>query len=283
MYTGAMNTRQGQQDRQELYSTGQFAQAVQLTRKALRIYEEQGLLEPVEVDPWTGYRTYSANQFGRARLIRLLREMEMPLSEIAVLLETTDREEALKVVDKTLHRAQNRLAKIQRSYRKVIAYLGEEQLPMTITIHSDSFSRQKVVRIRKAVTIPEFHRLIPVILQQLAEHLEAVRAEAAGDPFCLFYGPVNREDDGPVEICLPFKGDAAPAGEIDVLEIPAHVGAVGQADLEQSGYPEILEVWDEVVSWVHTSPGLKPDESVPCYEIWHQGGEISVVQPYQHS
>jgi DNA-binding transcriptional MerR regulator len=278
-----MSTRKGQQDRQGLYSTGQFAQAVQLTRKALRIYEEQGLLEPIEVDPWSGYRTYSANQFGRARLIRLLREMEMPLSEIAVLLETSDREEALKVVDKTLHREQDRLARIQRSYRKVTAYLGEEQLPMTIAIHSHSFSSQNVVRIRRAVTIPEFHRLIPVVLQQLTEHLEAVRAEAAGDPFCLFYGPVNREDDGPVEICLPFNGDAARAGGIDVLEIPAHVGAVGKADFEHSRYPEILEVWDDVVSWVHSSPGLKPDESVPCYEIWHQGGAVSVVQPYQTS
>lgn len=60
MYTGTMSTRTGQQDWQGLYSTGQFAQAVQLTRNALRIYEEQGLLEPIEVVPWSGYRTYSA-------------------------------------------------------------------------------------------------------------------------------------------------------------------------------------------------------------------------------
>jgi len=151
---------------------------------------------------------------------------------------------------------------------------------MAIAVHSDSFPSQKLVQIRRAVTIPDFHRLIPVILQQLTEHLKAVRAEAGGDPFCLFYGPVNREDDGPVEICLPFNGDAALIGEIDVLEVPAHVGAMGQVNLDQSGFPEILEVTDDVVSWVHCSQGLKPEESVPCYKIWHQGGAISVVKPY---
>lgn len=154
---------------------------------------------------------------------------------------------------------------------------------MTIASQSHSFSSQNVVRIRRVVPIPEVHRLIPVILQQITEHLEAVWAEAAGDPFCLFYGPVNREDDGPVEFCLLFNGDAAPAEKIDVLEIPGNIGAVGKANFEHSGYPEILEVWDDVVFWVHCRSGLKPEEFVPCYEIWHQGGAISVVQPYQTS
>ncbi len=35
---------------------GQFANLTWLSPKALRLYQAQGLLEPVEVDPVSGYR-----------------------------------------------------------------------------------------------------------------------------------------------------------------------------------------------------------------------------------
>ena len=38
---------------------GEFAVAAGLTPKALRLYDELGLLRPAEVDPATGYRTYA--------------------------------------------------------------------------------------------------------------------------------------------------------------------------------------------------------------------------------
>ena len=39
-----------------LLSIGAFAQATRLSPKALRLYDELGLLRPARVDEWTGYR-----------------------------------------------------------------------------------------------------------------------------------------------------------------------------------------------------------------------------------
>jgi DNA-binding transcriptional MerR regulator len=70
----------------ELLSIGRFAQLVGLTTKALRHYDELGLLRPVHVDDFTGYRWYSLEQAREAVAIRRLRAFELPLDEIAEVL-----------------------------------------------------------------------------------------------------------------------------------------------------------------------------------------------------
>jgi len=66
-----------------LLSIGAFARATRLTLKALRLYDELGLLPPARVDPASGYRWYAPEQVERARLVAWLRRLGMPLARIA--------------------------------------------------------------------------------------------------------------------------------------------------------------------------------------------------------
>lgn len=68
-----------------LLSIGELAAASGLSPKALRLYDESGLLAPRRVDPFTGYRSYGADQVARARLIASLRGLGMGLARIGVL------------------------------------------------------------------------------------------------------------------------------------------------------------------------------------------------------
>src|SRR5215472_10507210 len=70
----------------QLLTIGEFAYQTRLTAKALRIYDEIGLLRPAEVDPSNGHRRYGAGQVGLARLIGMLRGADMSLAEIGLLL-----------------------------------------------------------------------------------------------------------------------------------------------------------------------------------------------------
>ncbi len=45
-----------------MYSIGEFSRMNRITPKTLRHYEKIGLLQPAAVDPWTGYRSYRADQ-----------------------------------------------------------------------------------------------------------------------------------------------------------------------------------------------------------------------------
>jgi serine/threonine protein phosphatase PrpC len=65
-------------------SIGDFARATGLTAKALRLYDEMGLVRPAEVDEYSGYRYYRDDQLDRARLVARLRLIGMPLDRITV-------------------------------------------------------------------------------------------------------------------------------------------------------------------------------------------------------
>jgi len=65
-----------------LLTIGVFARAAGLTPKALRLYDELGVLPPAGVDPESGYRLYDPAQLERAQLIARLRRIGMPLADI---------------------------------------------------------------------------------------------------------------------------------------------------------------------------------------------------------
>ena len=66
-----------------LLSIGVFARRSRLSMKALRLYDRRGLLTPADVDPDTGYRRYRESQLVTARLIVMLRRLNMPLAQVA--------------------------------------------------------------------------------------------------------------------------------------------------------------------------------------------------------
>lgn len=73
----------------ELLTIGAFARASRLSPKALRLYDELGLLTPERVDPRSGYRHYAPAQLERARLVAWLRRLGMPLARIREVCELT--------------------------------------------------------------------------------------------------------------------------------------------------------------------------------------------------
>lgn len=81
----------------ELLTIGAFARASRLTPKALRLYDELGLLPPAHVDPHSGYRLYHPDQLDRARLVAWLRRLGMPLARIRTVCELGPAEAAAEV------------------------------------------------------------------------------------------------------------------------------------------------------------------------------------------
>src|SRR3954468_18058317 len=72
---------------EELLLIGEFAVRSLLSAKALRLYDEAGLLVPVRVDAVTGYRGYAPDQVERGRMIAYLRFLQMPLARIQEVLD----------------------------------------------------------------------------------------------------------------------------------------------------------------------------------------------------
>ena len=69
---------------------GRFAKSCRLTVKALRHYDETGLLRPAYVDPSSGYRYYARHQAREAVLIGMLRTLDVPIADIKTLLSADE-------------------------------------------------------------------------------------------------------------------------------------------------------------------------------------------------
>ncbi len=78
----------------EHMTIGAYANATGLSVSAVRFYCDRGLLEPADVDEASGYRFFTQAQVGDGRLVRDLRLMEMPLSQIRAALEGSPSERA---------------------------------------------------------------------------------------------------------------------------------------------------------------------------------------------
>jgi DNA-binding transcriptional MerR regulator len=70
-----------------MFRIGEFSQITRVTVDTLRYYDAIGLFKPAKVDPFTGYRYYSAKQLMSLNRILALKEIGFSLEEIARILQ----------------------------------------------------------------------------------------------------------------------------------------------------------------------------------------------------
>ena len=213
---------------ENLVTIGQFAEAAQVSQKALRLYAANGLLPPARVDGDTGYRYYGIEQLHTARLIGLLRSAGMSLLEIRRLLASPSTE----ALDLYEQRLEHELA----DRREVLAYVRRimEEAPM-FDVNVKQVPAQRYASRTANVRVAQ---LEPFILDTIGELSAEV---ATGPPFTIFHGAVTEESDGPVEVCVPRSdGDRElPAGEVAYTTVSG----------KQCDFPEILGAYDAVARW----------------------------------
>jgi DNA-binding transcriptional MerR regulator len=113
-------------------TVGELAARTGLTTRAVRHYDRIGLLRPDSVDVRTGYRRYHPDQEARARLVRLLRSIDVPIAEVRDCL-SDEPEIAQHALDEALRRQQTRLqarvTRLQRDLHEIHHLLTEREEP----------------------------------------------------------------------------------------------------------------------------------------------------------
>lgn len=65
---------------------GELAGFFGVSVKAIRVYEKKGIIKPAKIDPYTGYRYYSADQVQQLDALLELKQLGFSLGEIKKLL-----------------------------------------------------------------------------------------------------------------------------------------------------------------------------------------------------
>lgn len=231
-----------------LLGTGEFARRSRLSVKALRLYERQGLLRPVEVDAGNGYRRYGEDQLVPARLVALLRRLDMPLAVVAGIVAAPEAERAGLLADYWAE-VEHRMA-VQRglaAHLRVVLSGGKGLLDM-YEVEQRDVPEQVVLTEQRHLLQPA---LVDWIDSSMGRLMKAAEAHGGGSaaPFVVYHGEVNEDSDGPVEACVPIRADEPPSGIAARVE-PAHREAYVRLTKAQVAFPQILSAYDAVAQWI---------------------------------
>jgi DNA-binding transcriptional MerR regulator len=94
-----------------------FSTITRISPKALRYYDQKGLLVPEAKDPFTGYRYYTADQLERGVRIKTLCNLGFSLEEIESFLEAEAKGDGSTVealLGEQLAKTQSEIARLQR-------------------------------------------------------------------------------------------------------------------------------------------------------------------------
>lgn len=128
---------------QNLVPIGRFSTLCRLTVKALRHYDDLGLLRPAMVDPDSGYRYYSVARALDAERIRLLRSLGVPLEEIRAILSTRDPTALRAHLDRHRQRVGGQIAQYQPVLASLQRLIEQEDEVMATRLRSSRWSRSR--------------------------------------------------------------------------------------------------------------------------------------------
>lgn len=180
-----------------LLSIGEFARRSRLSMRALRLYERLGLLTPDHVDKASRYRRYRDSQLGTARLVAMLRRLDMPLAEVANIV-SAPRPHAAELLAVYWDSVERRVA----SQRELVTHLrirlsdGEGVFGMFDNIQQREVPEQLVLTEQRHVQVDELSQWLGTAMTRLDKAAQEYGGTVAPQ-YVVFHGEVNQDSDGP--------------------------------------------------------------------------------------
>ena len=187
---------------------GEFARRSRLSAKALRRYDELGLLPPDRVDASSGYRFYDAGQLEQARLVAMLRQLQVPLADIKTILGLTPQAAAERVAEHWAAAEAEHAARRELGGYLVDRLTGKRSVMYEVAVR-DIPSRSLLCLKRPVEGQQGAMALGKEFVALLRERALPRREGRAGAAFCIYWGEVSDDSDGPLEWCKPVPDDSA--------------------------------------------------------------------------
>jgi len=192
-------------------SIGRFAGLTGISANTLRRYDEIGLLSPAVTDPDSGYRRYAIEQLDAGILIRLLRDLDVPLGEVRTLVASGGSGDVKAVLAHHRGRIVERYAELERVLARIDIALDAERGLLPYEVELVSLQPSWVVSWRTTTTRPQLDVTLDHCLAKLEHDLAAGGARAAGREIVLYHNAMQWYVGLDVEVCLPVGRDVAEA------------------------------------------------------------------------
>jgi len=234
---------------------GIFSRITHLSQKALRLYDEKGLLVPAEKDLCTGYRYYTCDQIERGIWIRNLLWLGFSLQEARDLLDAKcrgDVESIRGLFEKRLSETEEearRLHAVQEILRTQDPLTGGFCMSVTEPIIKEVPALRVISRRERGV----YQETIPRLIMELCGCFESDRAQRStarvtGPVMFICHDEEYRETDADIEVALPITGRiSVEKPEIEVRNLP---GGMFVSVVYTGPYPGVGKAYERLFAYM---------------------------------
>jgi DNA-binding transcriptional MerR regulator len=274
-------------------SIGEFARRSRLSLKALRLYDERGVLVPSRVDQASGYRYYDPDQLDQARLVVMLRQLQLPLAAIKELLACDPADAATRVAEhwrdaEAAHDARRELADY------LVSRLSGKR-PVMYEVAMREIPERSLLCLKRTVEAQEmwaFGKEFIAILRERPLPKVAKIEGREGAMFCIWWGLVIEDSDGPIEWCAPVPAAQAEAlasryPELSLRTEPAHTEAFvalpdsGEEAVHWQLAIESLDVWAQAQEQEHKGEPLALEPEDLGMRVTYLASALNTEEPYR--
>ncbi len=252
-----------------LVPIGRFGRVCRLSVKALRHYDELGLLKPAWVDPDSGYRYYHLSQTRDAVAVRTMRELDMPLDEIAALLAEDDASRGADRLQRHGARLRERIAGHQRSLALLERYIRGEEDVMPYEVKVQEVAPQPIAAVRHQMPPADISSVMGEAFGRVFGYMARAGATPAGPPLAVYHHfdeeSVDFEIGVPVMAPIqeePGSGDPS-AHPVHNFELP---GGMVATTLHIGPYDGLETVWAAITGWAQDHGHETTD--LACWESY---------------
>ena len=217
-------------------SIGDFSLMTHLSIKTLRYYHQVGLLEPAEVDPHTGYRSYCVEQLPTAQIIQRFRDLSMPIDEVKAVLAAPDLETRNALIAGHLGRLEGELEQTRQAVRSLRYLLEPAHAP--ISVEHQTLPATQAVGVKEVVDLSELLVWYHGALGEMYATIAVQGLQPSGPSGGLFASELFHHERGEVTIFVPIAGSMQTVGRVSPLVVPAaevavtvHDGSLANVDV----------------------------------------------------
>lgn len=237
-----------------MYLIGMFSRINRVTTKALRHYDEIGLLKPEQVDPETGYRYYTNAQLPRLHRILALKQLGLTLDTIARVIEDPGAIEAClqlkaRELEETVQTESRRLREVSALLRQL---QGESAMKYTVRIKE----LPEVIAASMRTIVPGYDTFFDIV-PKMGDEMRRQGAVCREPAYCftIYHDGEYKEQDIDVEVCEAVVRPCADSLMVCYKTIPG----VPQAAcvLHKGPYSALREAYAFLYRWIEEN-GYRP-------------------------
>ena len=242
---------------------GDFSKLSRISVKTLRYYDEMGLLQPVQVDPFTGYRLYEYSQLSDLNRILALKDLGFSLEEIGRLLDDGLSVEQMRGMLKlreteSRQRVQEEAERLER-IRTRLKQIEQENGVSKYDVVIKKVDELKTASVRDVVPLPSEQG---GLWGELEGYLAMSRVRPVGACFTLYHDDEYKERDWDLEVCEPIDAELKETKRVKVQTLPASTLA---CTLHNGPFTTISEAYNAIGKWI-TDNGYRI--TGPCREVY---------------